>query len=81
MSRGAYRPADAGPAMAGGGRINREAEAKRRTGGAHFFGHEVSCARSRAAVGKKVRNAGFMRPPFAIGPSSRSRRMGVPSAI
>lgn len=31
--------------------------------------------------GKKVRNAGFMRPPFAIGPSSRSRRMGAPSAI
>jgi hypothetical protein len=27
--------------------MNRQAEAKRRTSGGHFFGHDVSCARSR----------------------------------
>lgn len=38
--------------MADGGRMNRQAEAQRRTGGAHFFGHEVSCAR-RPKAGEK----------------------------
>lgn len=72
--------------MAGGGRINRQAAAERRIGGTRFFGHAVSCARkpaeaSRRRAGEKVRPAGFMRPPFAIGPSSRSRAMGAAPAV
>jgi len=44
--------------MAGGGRVNRQAEAQRRTAGANFFGHEVSCAR-RPQTGEKSANRRF----------------------
>ena len=67
--------------MAGGGRMNPKGRSAAEDWRDALFWTRSVMREEGRRPGKKVRNAGFMRPPFAIGPSSRRRRMGASSAI